>query len=154
MGIYVLLGIGLVFGGYSLDYIIAASLGIFTLKFMDFIFYFVRWLDNNMILFLGGAKMNFFELVNSVATSGGFSRIVLDYSITGLYFTLPTLFGVVMAWAGHRVEGVIGAAQEMGGRGSAMVQAGQQGGQMVTNLAQQAATGGLMKVGKALHITK
>lgn len=164
-GIYLFLGVGLVFSGYTLEYMYAGAMAIFTLKFMAFIFYICGWLDNNLIVLVTGDNL-LAAIGGSISGTTGYSSllfgsiaapiltiygvlkgmydnvelIMIDYATAGLYFTLPSLFATVMAWAGVRGAEAIGEMQKAQ---QPLTQAGAQGGQMAQKMAAGAVSGGV-----------
>lgn len=100
MASYIFLPLGLVASSYSLKFLIVASVGLFGAKFFFYLWHLVWWLDQNYLLMVSrndGALTDFFN--NNQQTY----EITIGFVITSLYFALPLLWTMIVAWAGFGI---------------------------------------------------
>jgi len=106
--VILLLPFALVASRYSISFLIVASVGFFALTFIDALFYLAAWMDDNLIA-------SFMSSPDSlVGRENGGAFFLLNILISSLYFILPALFGLVMAWAGFTVAGAVNGALTTG----------------------------------------
>lgn len=124
MGLYLMLPIGLVFSGYSVKFLVLASTGIFTLKFMAYLFHVAAWLDQNLLIAMRPDSQDLIEgTVGALANSA--ESLKIELLITGLYFLFPMLMVALMGWAGINLGNSLQAAYDkIGGTSSTLAQSG------------------------------
>lgn len=111
MSLYVMLPLGLVISSYSLQFVLAASVGLFTMKFLSYFFMVAYWLDQNLLLVTGGEGSELSFLASRT----------FNFVINGSLFAFPILFMMVMSWTGINIGSVIlNAFDKLGGRTSAV----------------------------------
>lgn len=106
----------LVFSGFSLQAIIAASMGMFTVHFLSFWWEVARWMDSKLLAGMymnGGVTSHVSRYIPGTDHSTGYwlAEMVLWASMIGM----PMLFMMFMAWAGIRTAG--GITNTMAARG-------------------------------------
>jgi len=98
----------MVAGYHNVEKLMMLILGVFTIHMMSAFWSLAYWVDQNLAVILYGGSTGVWDYVKGHFT--GQHRIVLDIVSTTFYMVVPTLFGLVMAWAGTRVAQ--GAAQQ------------------------------------------
>lgn len=97
MAIYAFLPALLVFSGFRMMPVLTASIGIFAVKFWTVLWFWVAWLDANLLASIYGSPGEF-------ATQGTWLEgIILDVVTMSLYLGLPILFTVVIGWGGANI---------------------------------------------------
>lgn len=120
MAFYFLIPIGLVFSGYSLSFLMFASVGIFAIKFMSYFFHVAWWIEQNLLTVIG------------VSSGGLIAKMLIPLTIGTIYFMVPVVFLSMLAWANfHLGQELDGAMEEMGGENSQLAEAGATGVRMI-----------------------
>lgn len=111
LGIFALLPFAMVASSYSLRFMVIGAVAILTINFWTVLWYIAGWLDDQLIRALW-PDVGFWEsLITSdthLGLSGLSKKAMLDMVNASMYFFLPTLFTIMMAWAGIRAAGSIG----------------------------------------------
>lgn len=129
MAIYVFLPLGLVFSGYSVQFLLVGAIGIFGVKFYYYLWHLVWWLDQNVLLMFArsdGTLKSLFQTAHET------HEATLGFVITSLYFIMPLLWTMVVSWAGYSgVQMLTGAtdsatakAQQIGQTASSIIDRG------------------------------
>lgn len=162
MAIFVVLPLGLVFSGFSHQFMIVAAMGIFTVKFFSYLFHVAWWLDRNLYLAVKGpAPDGTFEYIYDLFSNSP-EEFKINLVTISLYFVFPGLAIIVFGWAGFQVmQGADALFAKMGGMGSAVAQAGKSGAQFgqkligqATNVASKAVGSKLGKAGRGGYFNK
>lgn len=108
-GMYAFLPLGLVFSGYSLQFLLVASLAIFGIKFYYYLWHLVWWLDQNILLMFAKNDGTLRVLFDNSQQS---HEVTLGLVISSLYFIMPLLWTMVISWAGYAGVQAIGSAAD------------------------------------------
>lgn len=101
--IVILLPVGLVFSGYTLEFLFMGSLALFTIKFWSYLWHVAWWVEQNLWSLLSVSPL-YVEADNA-------ERIIWLTSST-LYWVFPLLFTGLVSWAGVQMGGAISSAAE------------------------------------------
>lgn len=146
LALYMMLPIGLVFSGFSIQYLVVGAVGLFSLKFLGYVIYLAHWLNNTFLTAIQGQGFSGSMLGSSPINA--YAEIVL----VNAYFLFPMLYLGVMGWAGYQLsQGVQGAYGALIGEESTAAQGAQTGGQMIQA---EAVNLGTSLANKALGSTK
>lgn len=125
VSLYIMLPLGLVISSYSLEFLLAATVGLFTIKFLSYFFLVAYWLDQNLLLVTGGEGT---ELSNMALST-------FNFIVNSTLFAFPILFMMVMSWTGINIGStILNAFDKLGGRTSAVGQGAAYIGQQVQQL--------------------
>ncbi|MBI4356768.1 MAG: conjugal transfer protein TraG N-terminal domain-containing protein [Gammaproteobacteria bacterium] len=146
MSVYLMLPIGLILSGFSIEFLLMGAAGIFTLKFMSYFFHLANWLNLYLLKVLG------------VTQGSVLGEWVMPLVVMTMFFALPLLFMSMLLWAGYEVGGAYAGYQAVGGEGSALQESGRRGVQLVGQVVDAGlavATAGISKgAGIILQATK
>lgn len=121
-----LLAIALPLSGYSLSFVVTASVFMFALIFCSYLWHWVSFFDQFLLQALYGSSTKnegVGRLINNLAVSAlNPEENLVNMTISTFYIGLPLLFLSVAAWCGHQVNG----AMSLGGIDSIATRAGQQ----------------------------
>ena len=115
MGIYMLLPIVMLAGGYKLETLIVPALGIIAFNFLSVIWHVAWVLENSMIGSMWTDGLDYLSYVVSDLGGGNFAikMQILDFVLTLLYLILPLVFILVMGWAGLQVMSGLGTMMNL-----------------------------------------
>ena len=111
MGIFALLPFAMVASRYSISFLVIGAIAIFTVSFWTVLWHIVSWLDDQLIKAMWPDQNYLLDAVFSAFSgdvNGWTKMLLLNMAVASLYFFLPALFSVLMAWAGVRASSGIG----------------------------------------------
>lgn len=139
MSVYLMLPIGLLLSGFSMEFLIMGAVGIFVFKFLAYFFHLAKWVNQSLMLVIGVKP----------------ETILADWLIplvnVTLYIFFPLLFVAMVAWAGYQVSAE--AHEALGGEESTVGQGGAAGPRLVLKVADKvlsvisAGTAGAVRLG-------
>lgn len=145
MALYMMLPIGLVFSGYSIQFLVVGAVGLFSLKFLGYVIFLANWMNNT-----------FREAIKEAGYLGtglgsNDTATIADLVMVNVYFVFPLIYLGVMGWAGYQLStGIQGAYGALAGEESSAAKSSQAAGNMIKTEAINlgAKAGGI--VGKAI----
>ncbi len=105
MGIYLLLPFAVVFSGYTLEMMVAAAIGLFTVKFWSFLWAVAAWLDNHLVQALFPDPVLFYFFSPSGSHDAALKRMLLAMVTAMLYVGLPLVWTGLLSWVSVNVAG-------------------------------------------------
>ena len=136
LAVYTLLPFVLVFSHYSFSTLFLASVGVFAIKFIGFLWALAFWLDSHLLDSLKSAGI----VIPGLAWLD--VRVdVIDFVVGATYIVLPVVWMMVLAWAGLRIgTDIAGATRDLG---SAAAAAGARGGAIARDAVTNGIGGGI-----------
>ncbi len=126
LALYMMLPIGLVFSGYSIQYLVVGAVGLFSLKFLGYVIYLAVWMNNTFYEALRG--QGYMDTLYGQTDNSA----IIEMAMVNAYFVLPILYLGIMGMAGYQLStGVQGAFGSLIGEESNAGQSSQVAGQMV-----------------------